>query len=462
MARAFLRRLALSLGVVWLVTVLVFLSTEVLPGDALQVSLTADEAAQMTEGDFARRRAELGLDRPAAVRYADWLFAAARGDFGTTIIGKASVRDVIAYPLRNSVLLGLVTALVAIPTALAIGIAAAYWRGRTPDFAASSGAILGYSIPEFASGNFFILCFAIWLPVFPAVITAFTRDAPAVLLGAAFLPVLTVVIGSIAHLVRLVRAGFIEALGSDYVERARLAGASRLRVVLRHALPASVIPALNSAALYVAGAPFRDHRRGEGLRLPRAGTRPHHRGGEARGGGRPGHQPHRGGDRGHDESPRGRGRHGARPARALALKRPPVRIDTFALRRPAAILGLTLVAVHVVLALFSPWLSPFDPTELVGGRAEPPGAEFLLGTDVLGRDYLSRLLHGGPAWPSLVTFTGVICAVVVGSLLGVAAAYFGGMLDDVLMRVCDIKLALPGILFVSLFITGFGESLACW
>jgi len=253
MAWAILRRFSLSLLVIWLVTVLVFLSTEVLPGDALQVSLTADEAALMTEEDFAVRRADLGLDRPAAVRYADWLFAAARGDFGTTIIGKANVRDVIAYPLRNSMLLGLVTALVAIPIALAIGIAAAYWRGRTPDFAASSGAILGYSIPEFASGNLFILCFAIWLPVFPAVITAFTRDAPSVLLGAAFLPVLTVVIGSIAHLVRLVRAGFIEALGSDYVERARLTGASRLRVVLRHAAPASVIPALNSAALYVAG-----------------------------------------------------------------------------------------------------------------------------------------------------------------------------------------------------------------
>ncbi len=253
MARAFLRRLALSLGVVWLVTVLVFVSTEILPGDALQVSLTADEAAQMTEDDFARRRAELGLDRPAPARYAGWLLAAAKGDFGTTIIGKADVTEVIAYPLRNSVLLGLVTALVAIPAALAIGIAAAYWRGRAPDFAASSGAILGYSIPEFASGNFLILCFAIWVPVFPAVITAFTKDPPSVLLGAAFLPVLTVVIGSIAHLVRLVRAGFIEALNSDYVERARLAGASRLRIILRHALPASVIPALNSAALYVAG-----------------------------------------------------------------------------------------------------------------------------------------------------------------------------------------------------------------
>jgi peptide/nickel transport system permease protein len=133
-------------------------------------------------------------------------------------------------------------------------------------------------------------------------------------------------------------------------------------------------------------------------------------------------------------------------------------IDRFALRKPAAILGLTLVAIHLVLALFSPWIAPYDPTSLVGGRAEAPGMEFPLGTDVLGRDYLSRLLYGG-RMALLVTFTGVVLAVTAGSLLGIAAAYFGGMLDDVLMRICDIKLALPGILFVSLFITGFGESL---
>jgi len=134
-----------------------------------------------------------------------------------------------------------------------------------------------------------------------------------------------------------------------------------------------------------------------------------------------------------------------------------LRIDRFALKKPAAILGLTLVAIHLVLALFSPWIAPYDPTALVGGRAEAPG-EFLLGTDVLGRDYLSRLLYGG-RMALLVTFTGVVAAVSVGSLLGVAAAYYGGLLDDIVMRICDIKLALPGILFVSLFITGFGESL---
>ncbi|MBN9428198.1 MAG: ABC transporter permease [Burkholderiales bacterium] len=134
-----------------------------------------------------------------------------------------------------------------------------------------------------------------------------------------------------------------------------------------------------------------------------------------------------------------------------------LRIDTFALRKPAAVIGLSLVVLHLALALLAPWISPFDPTELVGGRAEPPSMEFLLGTDVLGRDYLSRLLHGG-RMALLVTFTGVVVAVLVGSLCGVAAAYFGGVVDDVMMRICDIKLALPGILFVSLFITGFGES----
>jgi peptide/nickel transport system permease protein len=134
-----------------------------------------------------------------------------------------------------------------------------------------------------------------------------------------------------------------------------------------------------------------------------------------------------------------------------------LRIDRAALKRPMAVIGLTLVAIHLILALFSPWLSPYDATSLVGGRAEAPGAEFWMGTDVLGRDFLSRLLQGGRL-ALLVSFTGVVCAVVAGSIAGVATAYLGGTFDAVLMRLCDVKLAIPGILFVALFVTGFGES----
>ncbi|KWT74730.1 oligopeptide ABC transporter, permease [Comamonas testosteroni] len=120
-------------------------------------------------------------------------------------------------------------------------------------------------------------------------------------------------------------------------------------------------------------------------------------------------------------------------------------------------MGVSLVLLHLTLALGAPFLSPFDPTELLGGRAQAPDAEFWLGTDVLGRDYLSRLLHGG-RMALLVAFSGVLLSVLVGSFLGVLCAYVRGLLDQVVMRLVDVKLALPGILFIALFVTGFGES----
>jgi len=248
-----LRRAGLYAMTLLLASMLVFVATEVLPGDALEVSLTADEIALMNPEDLERKRRDLGLDRPAPVRYLEWLGGALRGDFGKTILGDTPVIDIIREPLKNSLLLGAVTALVAIPLSLLLGIVAAYWRGRLPDTLASMGAVIGYSIPEFASGNLLVLLFAIWVPLFPAVILAFADAPPATLLAVSVLPVATIVFGSIAHLVQLIRTGLIEALSSDYVERARFTGLGELRLILRHALPASVIPALNSAALYVAG-----------------------------------------------------------------------------------------------------------------------------------------------------------------------------------------------------------------
>lgn len=132
--------------------------------------------------------------------------------------------------------------------------------------------------------------------------------------------------------------------------------------------------------------------------------------------------------------------------------------DWRVLRRPFYTLGLGLVLLHLLLALGAPLISPFDPLELVGGRAQSPDLQFWLGTDVLGRDYLSRLLHGGRV-ALLVAFTGVLLSVFLGSLLGALCAYVRGPLDQVVMRIVDVKLALPGILFIALFVTGFGESI---
>ncbi|CAH0200843.1 ABC transporter permease [Roseomonas sp. CECT 9278] len=130
---------------------------------------------------------------------------------------------------------------------------------------------------------------------------------------------------------------------------------------------------------------------------------------------------------------------------------------TVLLRRPAALLGLLLVALHLAVAIAAPWIAPFAPTSLLDAPLEPPGATYWLGTDDLGRDAFSRLLWGGRV-AMLVAFAAGAVAVLGGALLGLAAAYRRGSFDDVLMRLVEMKLAVPTILFVAIFVTGFGQS----
>ena len=127
-------------------------------------------------------------------------------------------------------------------------------------------------------------------------------------------------------------------------------------------------------------------------------------------------------------------------------------------RRPLAMLGLVAVIVHVGVAVFAPALVPFDPLKLVDAPLEPPGGAYPLGTDELGRDFLSRVLMGGRV-SILVAFAAGAIAAGVGGLIGLAAACRRGWFDDVVSRLVEMKLAIPSILFVALFVTGFGQSI---
>lgn len=247
-----LRRVALSFVTLFLLATFVFFATEVLPGDALDVSLSADELANIPPEVLARRKAELGLDRPIWERYLAFLGGIPSLDLGRTIITRAPVADIVAMPLRNSMALAGVTLLLALPVALAIAMAAAQAKGRTLDNLVSGAAIIGYSIPEFVSGLLLIAVFAVWWPLFPATITASTDDPLGVLLAAAPLAIVTTIIGSIAYLGRILRVGMIEVMAADFVERLHLAGIPRWRIIWLHALPAAVIPGLSAAALYAA------------------------------------------------------------------------------------------------------------------------------------------------------------------------------------------------------------------
>jgi peptide/nickel transport system permease protein len=130
---------------------------------------------------------------------------------------------------------------------------------------------------------------------------------------------------------------------------------------------------------------------------------------------------------------------------------------TLLLRRPVALLGLALVLAHLAVALAAPWIAPHPPTRLLDAPLEPPSAAYWLGTDDLGRDAFSRLLWGGRV-AMLVAFSAGAVAVLGGALLGLSAAYRRGAFDDVLLRLVEMKLAVPTILFVAIFVTGFGQS----
>lgn len=127
------------------------------------------------------------------------------------------------------------------------------------------------------------------------------------------------------------------------------------------------------------------------------------------------------------------------------------------LRRPLSLLGIAIVAIHLIVALAAPYLAPFDPFKLLDAPLEPPGAEYWLGTDSLGRDFLSRLVMGGRT-AIVVAFAAGFTAAFGGGLIGLTAAYHRGLIDDLISRLVEMKLAIPAILFVSLFVTGFGQS----
>ena len=128
------------------------------------------------------------------------------------------------------------------------------------------------------------------------------------------------------------------------------------------------------------------------------------------------------------------------------------------LRRPMALIGVLLVLAHLLAAVTAPWWVPHDPTALVAPALEPPSAEHRFGTDELGRDFLSRVFMGGRV-AIVVAFSAGLIAALGGGLIGLAAAYYRGWVDDVVSRLVELKLAIPSILFVALFVTGFGQSI---
>jgi peptide/nickel transport system permease protein len=223
----------------------VFVGTEILPGDAASAVLgrnaTPDQLAELQE--------LMGLDRPAVERYFDWLGGLVQGDLGHAAAGYAqgtelSIWDQISTEFSNSVILAAITAAIMIPVSLALGVAAAIRAGRPADHAISIGSLALISLPEFVLGSLLILLFFSWLDVLPPVSLVPPGENPLSKPTALVLPVLTLLGVTLAASIRMVRAGMIEVLRTDYVQMARLNGFRERVVVVRYALRNALGPSV--------------------------------------------------------------------------------------------------------------------------------------------------------------------------------------------------------------------------
>jgi peptide/nickel transport system permease protein len=244
MLRFALGRLA-SLSLTLLVaSVVVFAALELAPGDpaAFMMGMGADPQA------VAALRAEMGLDRPAALRWLDWVGGLLRGDLGVSYTYKTPVAELIVERLAVSLPLALYALTLSTAIALAAGLYAASRRGRIGDFAVTGLTQLGVATPNFWFAMLLVLLFAVtlrWAPAggFPG------WERPLAGLGALTLPAIALALPQAAILTRILRSSLIEALAEDYVRTARAKGLSRGQALRRHALRNALIPALTILGL---------------------------------------------------------------------------------------------------------------------------------------------------------------------------------------------------------------------
>jgi peptide/nickel transport system permease protein len=129
------------------------------------------------------------------------------------------------------------------------------------------------------------------------------------------------------------------------------------------------------------------------------------------------------------------------------------------LRSPLNVVALAVIAAFALIAVFAPWIAPYDPlAQALGSRLEPPSAEHWLGTDQLGRDITSRLVYG--ARISLVIGVVVVASAgIFGTFLGLVAGYGGGLVDEALMRLTEVFLAFPALILAMAIAGALGPSL---
>jgi peptide/nickel transport system permease protein len=252
----------LGLLTLLVVSIVIFAAVNLLPGDFAQAILGQGATPEAIEAI----RKDLGLDQPPVLRYFQWLGAALQGDLGSSFAqanfasfvgsdagsGGVSVADQIAPRFQNTMFLAGVTAAIAVPVSIFLGILAALYRNSVFDRATNIFTLSSISSPEFFLAYILILFLAVLNPILPSLSNIYDGMDLSERLLKTLLPALTLTLVVTAHMMRMTRAAIINLLASPYIEMARLKGLSPMRVIVKHALPNALAPIINVIALNLA------------------------------------------------------------------------------------------------------------------------------------------------------------------------------------------------------------------
>ena len=242
------KRLALGLATILVISMLIFLGVEALPGDVAEAIL----GQEATPESVSALRRELKLDLPPHQRYVVWLGGVVKGDLGNSLASKRPVSELISWRFFNTIFLASAAAAVSIPLAVILGILAALYRNTAFDKTISMVTLSFVSFPEFFIAYILIALLSVQFQIFPSLASISTQAALGENLFAIVLPCLTLTLVVTAHMMRQTRAAIINILASSYIEMARLKGLKRLRVIVVHAFPNSLSPVINVIALNMA------------------------------------------------------------------------------------------------------------------------------------------------------------------------------------------------------------------
>ncbi len=248
MLKLIVNRLGQGVITLFAVSVLIFICTQILPGDVASAVL----GQGATPETLAAFRRELGLDQPAYLRYFNWLWGAVRGDLGVSMTNQRVIIDELLPRLYNTLFLAGYAALIAIPLSVGLGILAAINEGKLVDKASNILTLITISVPEFFIAYLMIILFVVNLGWFPSLATVYPGIAFGERVYITTLPAVALTMLVAAHMLRMTRSSVLSVMSSPYIEMAFLKGAKRSRVISRHALPNAAAPIITVIALNLA------------------------------------------------------------------------------------------------------------------------------------------------------------------------------------------------------------------